>query len=341
MIYSLETASPEKLLKTAVRGDEFGKISRYLMEFFSQKSMLLNKLTELNHIKDDLNNLNDELQSQKEELLTSSEKLLKANEEITESIKYASIIQYAVLNVPANFCSAFSKHFILYKPKSIVSGDFYWIQEKNGLFYIACADCTGHSLAGALLSMLGISFLKDIFHQQNDLKASEILNYLREFMVETLNQTGEFGEAHGGMDIVFCIMDPTASKLHYAGAFNSFYIVADNKETSEKQLTEYKGDAMPVGIYIKNDAFTNHTIELNHGDMLFFFSDGFVDQFGGPNNKKFRSNKFKELLLSISEMPCDAQKKIIEDTFEKWKGNNDQTDDVMIMGIRYEMSIFG
>jgi serine phosphatase RsbU (regulator of sigma subunit) len=216
----LDTASPEKLISTAIRDDEFGKISRYLLEFFSQRSTLQNKYLEMTRAKDDLYSLNEELQSQKEELLTSSERLLKANNEITESINYASIIQYAVLSAPASFYSAFPDHFIIYKPRNIISGDFYWIQEKDGRFYIACADCTGHGLAGALLSMLGISFLKDIMHQQSHLNAAEILDYLREFIVETLNQTGEFGEAHGGMDIVLCIIDPATSKLEYAGAFN-------------------------------------------------------------------------------------------------------------------------
>jgi serine phosphatase RsbU (regulator of sigma subunit)/sensor domain CHASE-containing protein len=337
IVSTLNSASPEKLIATAIRRDEFGKISRYLLEFYSQKKVLQNKLFDINFAQDDLQRLNNELQMQKEELLTSSNKLLKANEEITESIKYASIIQDAVLNAPSSFYSAFPEHFIIYKPKNILSGDFYWIQEKDNRFYIACADCTGHGLAGSLLSMLGISFLKDIMHQQNNLKAAEIINYLREFIVETLNQTGEFGEAHGGMDIVFCIIDPAASKLEYASAFNSFYIVSDKNESSENQLVEYKGDPMPVGIYIKNEAFTNHIIDINDGDMIYLFSDGFIDQFGGPDNKKYRSNNFKKLIFEASKEPYCGQKKILEDTFKKWQGENEQTDDILVMGIRYKL----
>ncbi len=336
IIDTLDTSSPEKLVSTAVRGDEFGKISRYLLEFFSQRSTLQNKLMELNHTKDDLHSLNEVLQSQKEELLASSDRLLKANDEITESINYASIIQSAVLNAPASFYSAFPDHFVIYKPRNIISGDFYWIQEKDGRFYIACADCTGHGLAGALLSMLGISFLKDIIHQQSNLKAAEILDYLREFLVETLNQTGEFGEAHGGMDVVFCIIDTVNSKLEYSSAFNSFYIISKQNESNENSLVEYKGDAMPVGIYIKNDAFTNHIIDLHQGDMIYLFTDGFIDQFGGTNNKKYRSHNFKELILEAAKKPCNLQKEFIETAFEKWMDNNQQTDDILVMGIRYD-----
>jgi len=337
IVSTLNSASPEKLITTAIRKDEFGKISRYLLEFYSQKKVLQNKLFDINFAQDDLQRLNNELQMQKDELQTSSDKLLKANEEITESIKYASIIQDAVLNAPSSFYSTFPDHFIIYKPKNILSGDFYWIQEKDDRFYIACADCTGHGLAGSLLSMLGISFLKDIMHQQNNLKAAEIINYLREFIVETLNQTGEFGEAHGGMDIVFCIIDPATSKLEYASAFNSFYIVSVKNESNENQLAEYKGDPMPVGIYIKNEAFTNHIIDIKDGDMIYLFSDGFIDQFGGPNNKKYRSNNFKNLIFEASKQPYCGQKKILEDTFKNWQGNNEQTDDILVMGIRYKL----
>lgn len=335
IIYSLDTVSPEKLLKTAIRGDEFGKISRFLLEFFSQKEMLQNKLVELNLAKDDLNNLNFELQAQKEELQASSERLLKANDEITESIKYASIIQYAVLSAPASFYATFPEHFIIYKPKSIISGDFYWIKEKESRFYVVCADCTGHSLAGALLSMMGISFLNDILHQQTKMTAAEIMNYLRKYFVEALNQTGAFGEAHGGMDIVLCIIDPVNSKLEYASAFNTFYIVTKNSQSNERQLLEFKGDAMPVGIYVKKDFFSNHIIDINTGDMIYLFSDGFIDQFGGINNKKYRSNNFKELLLTASVWSSDEQKEMIDTAFENWRGSNQQTDDILVMGIRY------
>ncbi len=298
--FALNTDMPEKLMKLAVCGDEFGKISRMIIQFFSQRNMLIVQLSELNQAKDEVDNLNSELNAQKEELETTAETIIKAseeiaqknieinqkkdeivlqNKEITESITYASIIQKAVLTAPSSFYSAFPEHFVIVKPRNILSGDFYWVRERDGIFYIAGADCTGHSLAGALLSMLAVSFLNDIIVQVDNYSAADILNELREHIKESLHQTGEFGEAHGGMDIVLCIIDPKSSNMQFAGAFNPLYIVSSNTSTGNSELIEYKADSMPVGIYMKNDPFTNHLIELHDGDQFYIFSDGFMDQF--------------------------------------------------------------
>jgi serine phosphatase RsbU (regulator of sigma subunit) len=158
---------------------------------------------------------------------------------------------------------------------------------------------------------------------------------LREHIKESLHQTGEFGEAHGGMDIVLCIVDPKLSKMQFAGAFNPLYIVTNDISTGTPELIEYKGDSMPVGIYMKNDPFTNHLIDLHDGDQIYIFSDGFIDQFGGPKNKKLLSKNFKNLILASSQNPICEQKNILNNAFTEWQGENPQTDDVLIMGIRY------
>jgi serine phosphatase RsbU (regulator of sigma subunit) len=351
---SLKYDIPDILVKLALRGDEFGKIARLIIQFFSQRDMLQNQLRELNQTKDEMDSLNQVLQSQKEEIQTSIDELLLANDEIssknseiswqkeeieiknrelTESIRYAAIVQKAVQIIPKSFKNKFPDHFVINRPRDILSGDFLWIRENQGKYYIAVADCTGHSLAGALLSMLGISFLNEIVGRQTNYNASEILNELREFIKETLHQTGVFGEAHSGMDIVFCIIDNEASSLQFAGAFNSIYVVLDIGN-NKKELIEYKGDSMPVGVYVKNDSFTNHVIDYKAGEAIYLFSDGFVDQFGGPLNKKFLSKNFKKLILSASQLPVCVQKEYIVDEIKKWQGDNPQTDDILLLGIK-------
>jgi len=354
--YSLNTDLPEKLIKIAVRGDEFGKIARLIIHFFEQREIQKNQFIELNRAKNEKDNLNHLLMVQKDELQASADELIKANEEIygknaeivwqkkeielqnqelTESINYSSIIQDAVMAIPEGFNEAFPEHFIIFKPRNILSGDFYWVKEHQGRFYIAGADCTGHSLAGALLSMLGISFLNDIIYNKSCLTAADILNRFRDYIVESLHQTGEFGEAHGGMDIVFCIIDPTESILQFAGAFNPLFYVTSHTSSGIAELIELKGDSMPIGIYLRNDPFTNHIVKLHHGDVIYVFSDGFIDQFGGPLNKKFLSKNFKSLLLKVSQKSMNEQKEILENAFLEWQGENPQTDDTLIIGIRY------
>jgi serine phosphatase RsbU (regulator of sigma subunit) len=356
---SLKYDIPDILVKLALRGDEFGKIARLIIQFFSQRDMLQNQLRELNQTKDEMDTLNQLLQSQKEEIQTSIDELLLANDEIssknseiswqkeeieiknrelTESIRYAAIVQKAVQLTPKGFKNNFPDYFVINMPRDILSGDFLWIRENQGRYYLAVADCTGHSLAGALLSMLGISFLNEIIGRQTNFKASEILNELREFIKETLHQTGVFGEAHSGMDIVFCIVEPESKQLQFAGAFNSLYLVT-NSSNNQNELIEYKGDSMPVGVYIKNDSFTNHVINFKSGEAIYMFSDGFVDQFGGPMNKKFLSKNFKKLILSASQLPVCEQKAFIADEIKKWQGDNPQTDDILLLGIKLNGTI--
>jgi serine phosphatase RsbU (regulator of sigma subunit) len=183
--------------------------------------------------------------------------------------------------------------------------------------------------------MLAVSFLNDIIVQKNNYSSADILNELRGHIKEALHQTGEFGEAHGGMDIVLCIIDPQLSKMQFAGAFNSLYFVSSNTSTGNPELTEYKGDSMPVGIYLKNEPFTNHLIDLHDGDQFYIFSDGFIDQFGGPKNKKLLSKNFKNIILVASQMPICDQRNFLKNAFTEWQGDNPQTDDVLLMGIRY------
>ncbi|KPK85054.1 MAG: hypothetical protein AMS27_08440 [Bacteroides sp. SM23_62_1] len=268
------------------------------------------------------------LEEQNIEIKHQRDQIFQQKQEITDSIHYASRIQNALLP-PEKLLSKLSDHFILYKPRDIVSGDYYWMTQKDGKTVVLAADCTGHGVPGAFMSMLGISFMNEIVNKSDMTQPNEILNKLRDNVVNSLHQTGEEGEAQDGMDLALCVINNNKSKLQYAGAYNPLFLIRDD------ELIEYKPDKMPIGIYKeKQDSFTNHEIEIQDGDAMYMFSDGYVDQFGGPGAKKFMAKRFKELLLSIYKKPMNEQKTILDTTLEEWKGGIDQIDDILVMGFR-------
>lgn len=272
----------------------------------------------------------EEIEAQRDTLATQHDKILRQKEDITDSITYASRIQKAMLPMDEHFEKSFEKYFILYKPRDIVSGDFYWIAEDSDKIYFAAADCTGHGVPGAFMSMLGISSLNEIIgSEKNNLTAAKILNLLREKVKFSLHQTGKEGEAKDGMDIALCVLHKKKALLEFSGAFNSLYHFRDGK------LNEYKADRMPIGIYhIEKDTFTNHTIDIQPNDIIYIFSDGYADQFGGPAQTKFKSSNLKKLLTEIVHQPMDKQKEILEEKFNQWKGDLDQVDDIILIGIQ-------
>lgn len=273
----------------------------------------------------------EEIEAQRDEITEQRDEILRQKDEITDSINYASRIQKAVLPLRDHFDRAFSDHFILYKPRDIVSGDFYWIAEDENKLYFTAADCTGHGVPGAFMSMLGISSLNEIFgNENNHLTASRILNLLREKIKFSLHQTGKEGENKDGMDMALCIYHKKKNIIEYAGAYNPLYLIRNG------ELIEHKADRMPIGIYhIEKESFTNHEIEIQKGDVIYIFSDGYVDQFGGPGQTKFKAANFKKLLLEINEKPMKEQQNILDERFAKWKGDLDQIDDVILIGIRF------
>ncbi|MEA2106384.1 MAG: SpoIIE family protein phosphatase [Bacteroidota bacterium] len=235
-----------------------------------------------------------------------------------------------MLPMDEHFEKSFDEYFILYKPRDIVSGDFYWIAEDNDKIYFTAADCTGHGVPGAFMSMLGISSLNEIIgSEKNNLTAAKILNQLREKVKFSLHQTGKEGETKDGLDIALCVLHKKTALLEFAGAFNPLYHFRNGK------LNEYKADRMPIGIYhIEKESFTNHTIDIQPNDTIYIFSDGYADQFGGPAQTKFKSSNLKKLLSEIVDQPMNKQKEILEKRFNKWKGDLDQLDDIILMGIK-------
>jgi serine phosphatase RsbU (regulator of sigma subunit) len=225
--------------------------------------------------------------------------------------------------------------FILYKPKDIVSGDFYYAQahkpkgSKNELFYICTADCTGHGVPGALMSMVGISRLNESIIEKGLIHPNEILDNMRNGIISSLNPEGSEEESKDGMDCVLCVYDFENGTMEFAAANNPLWHVRDGK------VTEYKPDKMPVGKYGEEmKPFTLHKIELQKGDIIYTFTDGYADQFGGPKGKKFKYKQLEELLLKNCHLPMDVQKEKLNHEFESWKGNLEQVDDICVIGIK-------
>jgi serine phosphatase RsbU (regulator of sigma subunit) len=250
-------------------------------------------------------------------------------EEITSSIEYASRIQMAMLPMTDLFMEYFPEFFIIFKPRDIVSGDFYWIGEDEKDIFFTVADCTGHGVPGAFMSTLGISVLNEIITHNTDLQANTVLNLLREKIKTSLHQTGKEGEAADGMDISLCVFRKDRKSIQFSGAYNPLFIVNGG------ELKEYKADRMPIGIhYGKEPSFTNYEINVKKGDAIYILSDGYVDQFGGHDYSKYKKANLKKLLSEIYDHPMAEQQRIIEGEFEKWKGKAEQVDDITIIGVR-------
>ena len=254
---------------------------------------------------------------EEEHLKTERERLKIENlhNDILGSIKYAKNIQTALLPSPELLASGLRNYFILYKPKEVVSGDFYWIKKIENKTIFAVADCTGHGVPGAFMSMLGISYLNELVTNNNTLPANEILNKLREKVKMAFIQNNKSTIADG-MDIALCIIDFDKMKLQYSGAYSPLYIIRENL------IIEYKADRQPIGDYPKEKEFSLNKIDLQKNDVLYLFSDGYKDQKGGEKNKKFMAKQFKELLLSIHKNKLIKQKEILNITFENWKNKN-------------------
>ncbi len=272
---------------------------------------------------------NHKIKQQHEAVLKQKNIISQKNEEITADLRYSKRIQNAILPSDRYINEVLSQYFIVNIPKNIVSGDFYWLEKINNKIIITVADCTGHGVSGALMHMMGIVFLNQIIKKKEYQDSGEILEELREYVITSLHQTGKFGEAQDGMDLSLCIIDFDSLEVKFSGANNPLYVI------NNRQFREIKGDRMPVGINVNyKEPFKTHEIQLEKGDIIYMFTDGYADQFGGPKGKKFRYKFFKELLISINGTSLKRQKEIVEQTFYKWKGDYEQVDDVLVMGIK-------
>lgn len=291
---------------------------------------IIDQLRENAGLKDKVNReLEGKVKERTQEIRLQKEHIEKQNKEIKYSFDYAKRIQSTVLPSNEVFENLFAENFIFFKPRDIVSGDFYWIAQRENKIFITASDCTGHGVPGSLMSMLGITMLHEIVNEKDFTRSDEILNELRQNIARTLKQEGKPGEQKDGMDMVMLIYDRTTRKMEFSGANNPMYIIRDG------EMIEYKGNNMPVAYYDNMTDFTRHTIQMKQGDRVYLFTDGFPDQFGGPNGKKFMYKPFKALLLEVHERPMEEQERILKMVFDEWKGNLDQIDDVLVMGLRF------
>jgi serine phosphatase RsbU (regulator of sigma subunit)/ligand-binding sensor domain-containing protein len=263
------------------------------------------------------------------EIVAQKDDIEEKNKDIMSSIRYAQRIQEAVSPQKKLMDKVFPEHFVLWKPRDIVSGDFYWMMQKNGKAIIAAADCTGHGVPGAFMSIMGISFLNEIANNKDVNTAAEALNQLRHNVITSLNQEGSETDTKDGMDISLCVYDFDTMMMQFAGAYNPLYMIR------EGELSVIKADRMPIGVHERDDKpFTNMEFSMHKGDIYYILSDGYIDQFGGDKGKKFMTKRFKELLLEIYDKPMETQKEILWNTIVEWRGDIEQIDDIIIIGIK-------
>jgi serine phosphatase RsbU (regulator of sigma subunit) len=270
----------------------------------------------------------DEIEKQRDLAAAQRDQIAYQKKHITDSIMYAKRIQTALIPSLELFSDKL-EHFVLYKPLAIVSGDFYWVSANGSKQVIISADCTGHGVPGAFMSMLGVTMLNEIVNGKQVLMPDQIIEQLRAGVIKALNQVVDEDTVKDGMDIAVCLVDFDENVLWYAGANNPLYVIRDG------ELIHYRADKMPVAIHYKMQPFVLNKIDLKKGDTFYIFSDGYADQFGGPKEKKFMSMQLKETLIAMSGIPMLQQGEKLDEIFEKWRGDNPQVDDVTLIGVRF------
>jgi len=309
------------------------KIHNYVESISSMNKDLEKKVNERTREvveqKEEIETQKEEIEAQLDLATLQRDTITNQNELILDSIHYAKRIQSAILPPVQLLKEHLSDHFILFKPRDIVSGDYYWAREKDQKLLIAVADCTGHGVPGGFLSMLGISSMNEIVNRSTELNPGKILEQLREVVIASMHQTGSRDEAQDGIEIALCVIDLKKLSLDYSGANRPLYLVRDGS------VQHIRPDRMPIGIYEQDPVpFKKHTIKLKKGDSIYLFSDGYVDQLGGPLRKTFRAINFRKLLLEIQDQPMEKQKAILLENMALWQGEVEQIDDVLVMGFR-------
>lgn len=293
--------------------------------------LFLKRYKEKQQIAEAISKKNEAIEAQKIVIDKAYQELTEKNKDITDSIKYAQKIQQAVLPSHKFITDELSKinieHFILFKPKDIVSGDFYWFYKSDTALFYVTADSTGHGVPGGFMSMLGINLLNEIVIERGVTNPGDILNRLRDEIVRSLKT--DDGYSKDGMDAVVCKIDIETKKLEYAAANNPVYLVRNN------ELIVLPAQKMPVGYSDNMESFNTAQLQINPLDVIYTITDGFADQFGGPKGKKFKYKQLKEFLTSISKEPMDKQLNALNSSFENWKGNLEQVDDVCIIGVKF------
>jgi len=322
-------------LEAVIQAINKGNIYRYVSKPWNREDLKItidsalevyNLKSQNKHLIDDLIKANQTLE---QKVMERTRQIEQQRMNTTDSIHYARRIQKALMLPSEELEKILPDHFILNKPKDIVSGDYYWVAHKEDRVIIAVADCTGHGVPGAFMSIMGINFLNEIVNKAQSIKANEILNELRDKIIKSLGQTGQRDETKDGMEMALCVLDTNNHRLQYSGAFRPMYLLR------EDELIVIRGDAMPIGIYNENEVpFTNKEVTIQQSDMIYLFTDGYVDQIGGLERKTFKSIRLKALLKEIHSKPLDEQRHILREEHEIWRSGSEQIDDIMILGVR-------
>jgi tetratricopeptide (TPR) repeat protein len=290
--------------------------------------------------KSELTYQRDELEIQKNLVIHQRDKIMTMLTELGESIDYARKIQQALLPSDKTLEGALNSYFLLFQPRESVGGDFYWVAQNEHLTFFAIADCTGHGVPGGFMSMLGVSLLNELVSRSDCNSPAKVLWNLRDMIIRALNQTGLDEDSQDGMDIALCMYNSQNHHIVFSGANLSLVLATSTKfEPSDRvfvhdNIVEFKSDRMPVAYYQRMVEYHEHHIDLSPGDTIYLFSDGYSDQFGGPLNKKYGYTTFRNLIASTSKKPFENQRDIFWNEFDKWKGDENQTDDVIVMGIK-------
>jgi serine phosphatase RsbU (regulator of sigma subunit)/HAMP domain-containing protein len=271
----------------------------------------------------------EEVVRQKEEVERQSRKVVELYKNVTDSIRYAKRLQESILPPDRRLRELLPESFVYYRPKDIVSGDFYWIDKVEDKVIFAAVDCTGHGVPGAFMSLIGHNGLNQAVKERGRIRPSDVLKDLNKIAFEALHKDREQYLVRDGMDMALCTLDTHKRILEYAGANSPLYIVRG------EEVLHFPPDKNAIGSFdLNGKSFTDHRIQLLEGDMVYIFSDGYADQFGGEKGKKFLYRRFRELLVQISRLPVDAQRAMLQETFTKWRGAHEQVDDILVMGMR-------
>jgi serine phosphatase RsbU (regulator of sigma subunit) len=315
-----------------------------------QKEVIEEKNRDLEQKNEEISAQRDEIEAQRNLVFDQKQAIEAYNDEIMKSIEYAKRLQAAALPVLTGLNDKVKDQFVFFRPRDVVSGDFYWFAEVERKLVVTVADCTGHGVPGAFMSMMGMSLLKELVQKEYITHPGVILRRMRKEIINAMGQKGITGEQRDGMDMALITFDPLESKIDYAGAYNSMYLVRDkvlpapeletgklepDQENGTVFLYEIPADKMPIAHFDRMDKYRNHTIPVFEGDTIYLFTDGFADQFGGIKGKKFMYKPFKRLLLKNSQLPLENQHQILSEILEEWMGNISQVDDICVMGIRF------
>jgi serine phosphatase RsbU (regulator of sigma subunit) len=306
----------------------------YFLEYYSLNNKLGKAFDDLQEANKQINQKNEEITTQNEIIQKHYDSLKETQKSMSDSLRYAQKIQTALFTHHNLLQHHFTDHFVYFKPKEKVSGDFSWAVQNGNKLILAVSDCTGHGVPGAFMTILGFSYLNEIINEHQITEPDKILNKLRQYIISTLHQEGKLYEPKDGMDISLIQLDFEKKKLKFSGANTSFCIIPKTQNKDLEMLHELKGDRMPVSYHYKMRPFSLLEMTFNKGDKIYLYTDGYIDQFGGPKGKKFKSVTFRRMLEQNHNYPMKKQKRLIEETMNNWLSNRyEQIDDMTVVGI--------